>query len=125
MVPATCVPWPLQSFALPPAVTASYPVTARPPNSRCVSRIPVSITYAVTPAPVAVYVNVVESGSACWSIRSRPAGRARLGRRRPDHAVGLDVGDGRCRAERGQLGRRERDRVALERVVEDVPHLAA
>src|SRR3712207_4089577 len=29
-VPATCVPCPLQSLALPPAVTASYPVLTRP-----------------------------------------------------------------------------------------------
>jgi hypothetical protein len=34
--------------------------------------MPVSITYAFTPAPVEVYVYVPESGSARWSIRSRP-----------------------------------------------------
>src|SRR5690606_12855043 len=32
-VPATWVPWPLQSFAEPPGVTASKPVKARPPKS--------------------------------------------------------------------------------------------
>ena len=41
-VPATCVPCPLQSVAVPPAVTASKPVLARPTKSECVSRIPVS-----------------------------------------------------------------------------------
>jgi hypothetical protein len=34
--------------------------------------MPVSMMYAVTPAPVFVYVNVVESGSARWSMRSSP-----------------------------------------------------
>jgi hypothetical protein len=31
-VPATCVPWPLQSSALPPEVMASKPDTRREPN---------------------------------------------------------------------------------------------
>src|SRR5688500_2643737 len=33
MVPATCVPWPLQSWPLPPS--ASYGLEARPPNCEC------------------------------------------------------------------------------------------
>ena len=41
-------------------------------NSLCDVRMPVSMMYAVTPVPLAVYVNVVESGSARWSIRSSP-----------------------------------------------------
>ena len=42
-------------------------------RTRCgVMRMPVSMMYAVTPAPVAVYVYVPLSGRARWSIRSRP-----------------------------------------------------
>ena len=41
IVPATCVPCPLQS-AVPPA-SALKAATARPPNSPCDSRIPVSM----------------------------------------------------------------------------------
>ncbi len=70
-VPATCVPCPWQSSAAPPS-TASKPLLARPPKSSCVTRIPVSITYALTPAPVASYVYVPSSGSSRWSIRSSP-----------------------------------------------------
>jgi hypothetical protein len=52
-VPATWVPWPLQSPVLP-SPTVFAPAVARPPNSPCVSRMPESMTYAVTPEPVAV-----------------------------------------------------------------------
>src|SRR4051812_35955374 len=55
IVPATCVPWPLQSSALPPS-TASNPELARVPNSLWENRRPVSMTYAVTPSPAAPYV---------------------------------------------------------------------
>src|SRR5215218_7496032 len=55
-VPDTCVPWPLQSAAEPPGVISSTPVTARPPNSEWANRMPVSMMYAVTPAPVEPYV---------------------------------------------------------------------
>jgi hypothetical protein len=41
-VPATCVPWPLQSSAVPPS-TASWPLVARPPKSWWVVRMPVSM----------------------------------------------------------------------------------
>ena len=51
-VPATCVPCPLQSSAAPPSI-ASKPDAARPPNCACVVRMPVSMMYAFTPAPVA------------------------------------------------------------------------
>src|SRR5919199_6394667 len=71
-VPETCVPWPLQSDAEPPIVTSSTPLIARPPNWVWVKRMPVSMMYAFTPLPVAKYVNVPESGSECWSIRSIP-----------------------------------------------------
>src|ERR671914_3134752 len=54
MVPETWVPCPLQSPADPPGMMASNPVMARPPKSAWVRRIPVSITYAFTPAPVFV-----------------------------------------------------------------------
>ena len=70
-VPATCVPWPLQSSALPPSI-ASKPELARPPNCWWLVRIPVSMMYAVTPAPVGVYVYVPLSGRLVWSMRSRP-----------------------------------------------------
>src|SRR3954452_5771994 len=46
-VPATCVPWPLQSSVAPPS-TASTPELARPENSLCANRMPVSMMYAVT-----------------------------------------------------------------------------
>src|SRR5919205_107767 len=71
-VPETCVPWPLQSAAEPPAVTSSTPLIARPPNCVWVYRMPVSMMYAFTPLPVAAYVKVPESGSDRWSIRSMP-----------------------------------------------------
>jgi hypothetical protein len=58
MLPATCVPWPLQSFPFRPSPTVSVPTEARPPNSPWLARIPVSITYAVTPTPESVYVYV-------------------------------------------------------------------
>ena len=45
-VPATCVPWPLQSVLL--VSTVSRPQVARPPKSWCVIRMPVSMMYAVT-----------------------------------------------------------------------------
>jgi hypothetical protein len=41
----------LQSSAEPPS-TASKPLAARPPNSLCKKRMPVSMMYAVTPEPV-------------------------------------------------------------------------
>ncbi|GAB3811010.1 hypothetical protein GCM10027605_50330 [Micromonospora zhanjiangensis] len=41
-VPATCVPWPLQSSAEPPS-TASYPLLALPPKSLWENRMPVSM----------------------------------------------------------------------------------
>jgi hypothetical protein len=42
-VPATCVPWPLQSVALLSLSMKSCPLTARPPNWLCVVRMPVSM----------------------------------------------------------------------------------
>jgi hypothetical protein len=42
IVPATCVPWPLQSFVPFPSAIAVYAPEARPPKSMCVARIPVS-----------------------------------------------------------------------------------
>ena len=51
-VPATCVPWPLQSFVPFPSPTKSAPLPTRPANSWCVARMPVSMMYAFTPAPV-------------------------------------------------------------------------
>src|SRR5215208_449353 len=44
IVPETCVPCPLQSSELSPASTPSKPWIARPPNSLCVFRMPVSMT---------------------------------------------------------------------------------
>src|SRR6266508_4322951 len=41
-VPATCVPWPLQSSAVPPSIS-STPLVARPPKVWWVNRIPVSM----------------------------------------------------------------------------------
>ena len=42
-VPATCVPCPWQSVAVPPDVTKSMPATARPPKSTCDWLTPVSM----------------------------------------------------------------------------------
>jgi hypothetical protein len=50
-VPATCVPWPLQSVLVPSPVVL-VPHVARPPKSWWEVRMPVSMMYAVTPAPV-------------------------------------------------------------------------
>jgi hypothetical protein len=45
MVPATCVPWPLQSFEpLPSLMEEKAAPLARPPNCECVLRMPVSMT---------------------------------------------------------------------------------
>jgi hypothetical protein len=41
-VPATCVPWPLQSCPFCPSPMKSAPTEARPPNSLCPVRMPVS-----------------------------------------------------------------------------------
>jgi hypothetical protein len=71
-VPDTCVPWPLQSLAGPQGMIASKPGTARPPKSWCEYRMPVSMMYAFTPAPVFVYEYVPDRGRLAWSIRSRP-----------------------------------------------------
>src|SRR5688500_11570547 len=56
IVPATWVPWPLQSLPLRPSPTVSAAIDARPPKSACARRMPVSITYTFTPAPVVVYL---------------------------------------------------------------------
>jgi hypothetical protein len=47
IVPATCVPCPLQSVSLPSPVVL-VPQLARPVKSSCVVRMPVSMMYAVT-----------------------------------------------------------------------------
>jgi hypothetical protein len=51
-VPATCVPWPLQSCPLPPK--ASNPTESRVPNCACVVRIPLSMMYTVIPTALSV-----------------------------------------------------------------------
>jgi hypothetical protein len=51
-VPATWVPWPLQSLEPFPSLTAVVPGRTRPPKSTWLAKIPVSMMYAVTPAPV-------------------------------------------------------------------------
>ena len=71
-VPATCVPWPSQSLASVSLSMKSYPLEARPPKFVCVRRTPVSMMYAFTPAPVALYAYALSSGRFRWSIRSRP-----------------------------------------------------
>ena len=43
-VPATWVPWPLQSLVFRPSLIASKPTNARPPNCEWVRRMPVSMT---------------------------------------------------------------------------------
>ena len=55
-VPAVCVPCPLQSCVLGPLSTVLTPGRTRPPKSTWVARMPVSMMYAFTPDPVAVYV---------------------------------------------------------------------
>jgi hypothetical protein len=49
-VPATWVPWPLQSCAVESLSMKSQPEVARPPNSAWLVRMPVSSTYTVTSA---------------------------------------------------------------------------
>ena len=51
-VPATWVPWPLQSFVPLPSETAVKPASMRPVNSLWLERMPVSMMKALTPAPV-------------------------------------------------------------------------
>src|SRR5436305_11737632 len=73
MVPATCVPCPLQSSATGSLSMKSQPLLARPPNSTCVVRSPVSMTYACTVAVgTSGYMYQPPSGNPRWSIRSRP-----------------------------------------------------
>jgi hypothetical protein len=43
VVPATCVPWPLQSFVPFPSPTKSAPLPILPLNSWCDARTPVSM----------------------------------------------------------------------------------
>jgi hypothetical protein len=64
MVPATCVPWPWQSLLPLPSLMLEKPVATRPVRSLWVARTPVSITYAVTPAPDCVREYRVSSGNA-------------------------------------------------------------
>src|SRR6266545_4452211 len=70
-VPATCVPWPLQSSARPPSM-ASNPLVARPPKVRWLNRMPVSMMYACTFEAVLGNVYDRSSGRFRWSIRSSP-----------------------------------------------------
>jgi hypothetical protein len=70
MVPATCVPWSPQSVLLLSMVLV--PQVARPVKSGWVMSMPVSITYACTPAPVLVYVYDFDSRLVRWSTRSMP-----------------------------------------------------
>ena len=72
IVPATCVPCPLQSAAVASSPTKSQPYVARPANWVWVIRMPVSITYAVTAPASSVGVYDFEPRAARWSIRSRP-----------------------------------------------------
>ncbi|OSX76660.1 hypothetical protein BU14_0180s0007 [Porphyra umbilicalis] len=76
-VAATCVPWPSPSTpeVMPPVQRSATYVVARPPNSACVARHPVSITYTVTPAPWEGKQGVEKKpsrGSLRWSMRSSP-----------------------------------------------------
>ena len=50
----------------------SNPTVARPANSACAVRMPVSMMYAVTFDAVVEYVYELSSGRARWSIRYRP-----------------------------------------------------
>jgi hypothetical protein len=50
-VPATWVPWPLQSSEPRPSLIAEYPARARPPKLAWLTLMPVSMMYAVTPEP--------------------------------------------------------------------------
>ena len=63
MVPATCVPWPVQSVVPSDWSTEENPVLTRPANSGCVASTPESMTKAVTPAPVAGGANTLSIGS--------------------------------------------------------------
>ena len=54
-VPATCVPWPEQSSVPRPSATTVKAPSARPPNSWWLVRMPESMMYTVTPAPVLAY----------------------------------------------------------------------
>src|SRR5262245_3251304 len=71
VVPATCVPWPWQSSAVPPSI-ASKPLVARPPKSVWVNRMPVSRMYACTFDAVVGNVYELSSGRFRWSMRSNP-----------------------------------------------------
>jgi hypothetical protein len=51
---------------------ASNPLTARPPKSEWVVRMPVSMMYACTFDAVLLYVYALSSGRLRWSSRSRP-----------------------------------------------------
>jgi hypothetical protein len=54
---------------------------ARPPNSECPCSMPVSRTYAVTPAPVPTVVKLPWGGCFFWTIRSRPQAEVCPGQR--------------------------------------------
>mmetsp|Transcript_9034 Transcript_9034/g.31912 ORF Transcript_9034/g.31912 Transcript_9034/m.31912 type:complete len:263 (-) Transcript_9034:249-1037(-) len=77
-VPATCVPWPWQSFeSLSP--NTDMPCTTRPPKSLCPAYTPLSSTYASTVptvlpglSPYSVVVKVPSTGRSRESTRSSP-----------------------------------------------------
>src|SRR5262249_15362329 len=87
-----------------------------PPNSGWVNRIPVSMMYAVTPAPVSVYVTELLSGRFRWSIRSRPQVTGLSIASAVYFAVRLDVVDDRQPRDRGGGAVGQRRGVSPERM---------
>mmetsp|Transcript_42703 Transcript_42703/g.100085 ORF Transcript_42703/g.100085 Transcript_42703/m.100085 type:complete len:208 (+) Transcript_42703:570-1193(+) len=80
-VDAQCVPWPWHGDASsitprgtqPAPLPAAQPASARPPKSVWLMRTPVSRTYSSAPSPLAPPSSYTpSSGSARWSVRSRP-----------------------------------------------------
>src|SRR5437016_10756963 len=65
MIPATCVPWPLSSWQLPPKALKDCEAGAR---SVCLKSIPVSRTATPIPAPFDVVVRSEEHTSELQSL---------------------------------------------------------
>ena len=124
-MPATCVPWPLQSFVPLAVVDGVKPLPIRPANSLVRDADAGVDDVGVHALPgLVVGVGVVERQVALVDP-VEPPGRGALGRDRLDDLVLLDVGDARIVGERLGLLGGQPDGEALERVLVDVVDGAA
>lgn len=104
-MPDTWVPWPLQSCTPRPSPKSmNAPAPTRPWNSTCVVLIPVSMTYAVVPTPVEVYLVGAVERKVALVDPIQPPRCAWLRDVERDDLVDVDVGHGRVFREAHPFG---------------------